>query len=116
VPDQLLPRTSKNIHVAGDLSLSREWCSLEFLPSDSEPLLGAVKAVDSLPVPLRRISSPHAQWWPSMLEGNLEISRIRRQGFELYIVERPETAVTKEIFLFAINRSGGKAFFYSTSE
>lgn len=51
-----------------------------------------------------------------MLKGNLDVEKIRRAGFDLYVVERPATSVTTEIFLFAIDWSKGHGFFYSTSE
>jgi hypothetical protein len=50
-----------------------------------------------------------------VLTGNLDVEKIRKAGFELYLVEKPETSVTTEILLFAIDWSKGRAFFYPTS-
>jgi len=41
---------------------------------------------------------------------------IHKEKFELYVLERPETSVTTEILLFAIDWSKGRGFFYSRSE
>jgi len=51
-----------------------------------------------------------------VLNGNLDIEKIHREGFELYVVRRPETSVTTEIYLFAIDWPKGGGFFYSTRE
>src|SRR5438309_10634892 len=55
VPDDILPSSSRTIHVVGELSPSREWCSFEFLPSDSQRLLQNLKTVDALPPPVKGI-------------------------------------------------------------
>ena len=51
-----------------------------------------------------------------MLKGNLDVEKIHRAGFDLYVVVRPETSVTNEILLFAIDWPRGRGFFYRTSE
>lgn len=51
-----------------------------------------------------------------MLKGDLDITKIHRAGFELYVVERPATSVTTEILLFAVDWAKGHGFFYSTSK
>lgn len=51
-----------------------------------------------------------------MLKGNIDIDAIHNEKFELYVVERPGTSVTKEIVLFAIDWPAGRGFFYSRSE
>jgi hypothetical protein len=62
---------------------------------------------------VKHIPSPDVSWWPSVLKGNLDVTEIRKMGFQLYIVEEPETSVTTEIFLFAIDWPRGRGFFYS---
>jgi hypothetical protein len=116
IPDNILPASSRTIHVVGELSPSREWCSFEFLPTDSQTLSRNLKSVDGPPPPVRHIPSPHMSWWPSVLEGNLDVAEIRKAGFQLYIVEEPKTSVTTEIFLFAIDWPRGRGFFYSKSK
>jgi hypothetical protein len=115
VPDDLLPRSSRAIHEAHDLSPSREWCTFEFDPSDSQGLRKNLKGVDVIPESVRQVPDPDVSWWPHVLKGNLDMGAIRRDKFELYVVERPETSVTTEILLFAIDWSKGHGF-YSTSE
>jgi hypothetical protein len=116
VPDNILPASSRTIHVVGELSPSREWCSFEFLPTDSHKLSRNLKVVDALPPSVKHIPSPNVSWWPSVLKGNLDVTEIRKAGFQLYIVEEPETSVTTEIFLFAIDWPRGRGFFYSKSK
>src|SRR2546427_3277989 len=114
IPNDLLPGSSREIHEVHDISPSTEWCAFEFLPTDSQRLLKNLKSVDALPPPVKHIPSPHVSWWPSVLKGNLEVEKIRKAGFQLYVVERPETSVTTEILLFAIAWPEGRGFFYST--
>src|SRR5712664_3591068 len=58
VPDDILPASSRTIHVVGELSPSKEWCAFEFLPNDSQSLLKNLKSVDALPPPVKHIRSP----------------------------------------------------------
>jgi hypothetical protein len=116
IPDDLLPGSSRSIHEAGQVSPSEEWCAFEFLPADSQGFREHLKRVDVLPPSVNHVPSPRMQWWPSVLEGNLDVSKIRTDGLDLYVVERPETSVTTEIFVFAIDWGKGRGFFYRTSE
>lgn len=115
IPDYL-PESSRAIHSVQEDSPSREWCSFEFLSQDSRGLRKNLKSVDALPPSVKRVPSPRVSWWPAVLKGSLDVETIRRAGFDLYVVERPATSVTTEIFLFAIDWSKGHGFFYSTSE
>jgi hypothetical protein len=47
-----------------------------------------------------------------VLKGNLDVEKIHRAGFDLYVVVRPETSVTTEILLFAVDWAKGHGFFY----
>jgi hypothetical protein len=113
IPDEFIPRSSRAIHEIHDLSPSTEWCAFEFVPTDSQDLLRNVKRVDVLPPSLRHVPSPGVSWWPSVLVGNLDVEKIHKAGFDLYVVERPATSVTTEVWLFAIDGSRGRGFFYS---
>jgi hypothetical protein len=115
VPDDLLPGSSRAIHVVGEISPSTEWCAFEFLPGDSQSLRKNLKSVDVLPPSVRRVPSPGVSWWPAVLKGNLDVGKIHGAGFDLYVVVRPATSVTTETLLFAINWANGRGFFYSTT-
>jgi hypothetical protein len=104
------------IHVVGDLSPSKEWCAFDFVPTDSQNLRKNLRNIDVLPIPLRRVPNPHVEWSPPTLNGSFDVARVRRDGFESYIVERPETAATQQVLLFAIDWQRGRGFFYSTRE
>ncbi|MGH9571058.1 MAG: hypothetical protein ACRD4F_15545 [Candidatus Angelobacter sp.] len=113
IPDDLLPRSSHDIHEVHDLSPSTEWCAFEFVPTDAQSLLKNLRHVDVPPASMRRVPSPHVSWWPSVLVGRLDTGAIRRAGFDLYAVERPATASTTAVWFFAIDQSKGRAFFYT---
>ena len=112
IPDEFLPRSSRSIHEIHDLSPSTEWCAFEFLPADSQHLLDNLKHVDVLPQRVRHVPSPGVSWWPSVLVGNLDVQRIHKSGFDLYAIERPSTSVTTAVYLFAIDWSKGRGFFF----
>lgn len=114
IPDDILPASSRNIHVVGSLSPSKEWCAFEFLPTDSQSLLKNLKSVDALPTAVKHIRNPHVSWWPSALEGNLDAEKIHKLGFRLFVVEKPANSVDMGIYLFALDLSKGHGFFYWT--
>lgn len=116
VPDDLLPESSRNLLVAGELSPSREWCAFEFTPSDSGHLLRlkALNKIDELPQSVRRVQNPHKMWWPNVLVGSLDAEEIRGTGLQLFIAEKPANAVNTTIFLFALDLAKGQGYFYST--
>jgi len=114
LPDDLIPTSSRAIHLVEELSPSREWCAFEFLPTDSEKLKQNLKSVDALPSPVNHIRSPQVFWWPSVLKGDLDVIKIHKAGFQLYIVERPANSVQMGIYLFALDSSKGHGFFYWT--
>jgi hypothetical protein len=116
MPDDLLPPGSRAIHEVHEISPSTEWCAFEFSPTDSQGLRKNLKSVNALPLSVRHVPSPGVSWWPAVFKGNLDVERIHNAGLELYVVEKPETSVTTEILLFAIDWSKGRAFFYRTSE
>ena len=113
IPDEFLPRTSRSIHEVHDLSPSKEWCAFEFVATDSENFLTSLKRVDVLPQSVRHVPSPGVSWWPSVLAGNLDVQKIHKAGFDLYFMERPTTSVSIAVWLFAIDWSQGRGFFYS---
>lgn len=116
IPDDILPSHSRNIHEIHDTSRSTEWCDFEFPPAGSEILRRHLKSLDVLPTSVRFVPTPGVRWWPLLLTGSLEIDKIHKAGFQLYVVEKPETSVTTEILLFAIDWPKGRGFFYRTRE
>jgi hypothetical protein len=54
-------------------------------------------------------------WWPAVLKGNLDVEKIHKAGFQLFVVERPANpSVDMGIYLFALDWSKGHGFFYWT--
>jgi hypothetical protein len=114
IPDDILPPSSRTIHVVGELSPSKEWCAFEFLPTDSPSLLKNLKSFDVLPPPVGYVRSPRVWWWPSVLEGNLDVEKIHNAGLQLFVLERPANSVAMGIYIFALDSSKGRGFFYWT--
>jgi hypothetical protein len=75
-----------------------------------------LKSVDALAPSVRRVPIPDVSWWPAVLEGNLDVGKIHRAGFDLYVNERPAKSVETGIYLFAVDLSNGRGFFYWTYE
>ncbi len=114
IPD-FLPKSSKSIHEIHRIEHPRTWCACEFLPSDSEALRRNLQGIDALPPSLTRVLSPGVSWWPAVLQGNLDVEKIRKTGYEPYMVARPNVIPDRtEVLLFAIDWSKGRAFFYQT--
>ena len=114
IPEELMSSSSRAIHLVEELSPSREWCAIEFLPTDSERLQKNLKSVDALPTIVKHIRSPRVSWWPPVLEGNLDIEKIHKAGFQLFVVERPANDVNMGVYLFALDWSKERGFFYWT--
>lgn len=112
IPDDILPASSRNIHIVGELSPSKEWCAFEFLPTDSQSLLRNLKSFDVLPPAAKYVRSPRVSWWPSVLEGNLDVEKIHNAGFQLFVLEKPANSVDMGIYVFALDSSKGRGFFY----
>jgi hypothetical protein len=113
IPD-FLPASSRAIHEVHDISPSTTWCAFEFLPSDSQDLQKSLKRVDELAPSVRRVPNPGESWWPDLLDGNLDVGKIQKAGFELYMVTAPETPSSTEVLLFAVDWTKGHGFFYRT--
>ncbi|HKV06294.1 MAG TPA: hypothetical protein VJO53_14450 [Candidatus Acidoferrales bacterium] len=115
IPD-FLPGSSRNIRETAEDSPSEEWCAFEFSANDSANLRNHLNPVQRVPQAVTHLPSPGGSWWPAVLQGTLDVQKIHAAGLELYVVERPETSVTTEILLFAIDWANGRAFFYGTRE
>jgi hypothetical protein len=48
-----------------------------------------LKALMYCPLAVRRVRNSNVSWWPSILKGNLDIAKIRSDGFDVDEVERP---------------------------
>jgi len=46
--------------------------------------------------------------------GNLDVEKVHKAGFDLYFAEKPATSVTSDVWLFAIDWSIGRGYFYNT--
>ena len=113
---EFLPESSRAIHELHHISPSTTWCAFEYLPSDSKGLQKTLRSINGLPPSLRRVPSPGVSWWPVVLEGNLDVEKINKAGFELYVLERPDTPSSAEVLLVTVDWQKGRGFFYRTRE
>jgi len=60
------------------------------------------------------VPDPGKKWWPAVLAGDLDATKIHGAGLDLYVIVEPETATTNEVLLIAIDGVKGRAFFYRT--
>jgi hypothetical protein len=115
IPD-FLPESSTGIHEVHNIEGGKTWCAFEFSPGDSERLRHHLRSAEVLPASLKYIRNPSVSWWPPLLIGNVEADRVRRAGFDLYMVTSPDTRSNTETMLFAIDWSKGRGFFYRGHE
>jgi hypothetical protein len=115
IPD-FLPGSSRSIHEIHEMSPSTEWCAFEFSTSDPQSLQKNLRSVDALPQAVQHVPSANVSWWPGMLTGVVDVQQLHKAGFTLYTVVKPETSVTTEVMLFAVDWGTGRGFFYRTRE
>src|SRR5579863_4797702 len=115
LPD-FLPESSRAIHEVHDISPSTTWCAFEFLPNDSDTLRKRLETAGIPALRVRRVLNPGMAWWPALFQGNIDLDKIRRAGFELYMVEEPETPSSTVDLLFAIDWQKGQGYFYRRRE
>jgi hypothetical protein len=108
-----LPKSSTDIHETHELSPSTEWCAFRFLPADSEGFREKLESAQSPHSAVRVVPSPGVSWWPDVLTGNLDEKKIGNAGFQIYVLMEPESSVTTEVLVFAVDWSKGRAYFYS---
>ena len=77
IPHDLIPNSSRAIHLVEELSPSKEWCAFEFSLADAEILRKNLKSIDTLPPSVRRVQTPVVSWWPEVLKGKLNLEKIR---------------------------------------
>jgi hypothetical protein len=111
IPD-FLPESSRNIHELPDLSPPTQWCAFEFPAVDAPMLRKRLESDGTSLSSVRRAPDPGKPWWPAALIGDLDATKIRGSGLDLYLTTEPETASTKEVLLVAIDWVKGRGFFY----
>jgi hypothetical protein len=108
-----LPESSTDIHETHELSPSTEWCAFRFLLANSEGFRKKLESAQPPHASVKAVPIPGVSWWPDVLTGNLDEKSIGNAGFQIYVLVEPETSVTTEVLLFAVDWSKGRAYFYS---
>jgi hypothetical protein len=116
IPDYL-PASSRDIHEMHRISNPTTWCSFTFLPGDSETLRKKLRGAGTESLSVARVERPGTTWWPTFLDGTLDISKVHQAGYELYGMEEPERTGEKRasVYLFAVDWASGRALFYQTT-
>src|SRR5579871_2353477 len=110
VPEDLLPSSSRNIRIVGELSPSREWCSFDFSPGDGTIFEEHLNPVVTLPRSLSDVPSPNVAWWPAPLEGKLAVDKLHNSGYRLFMLERSASSASAAVALIAVDPLSGHAF------
>jgi hypothetical protein len=114
IPD-MLPGSSHAIHIIYAAESSKTWCAFDFSPSDSQRLRENLTRVDELPLQLADIRGPDVSWWPDSLRGEVDVRKLRRQGFALYVVSEQGVPSGNKLSLFAIDWAKGHGLFYRSA-
>jgi len=61
---------------------------------------------------VRDVGDPGVSWWPDFLQGDLDVEKLHRLGFILYVAVEPGVEHSTQLVLFAINWAKGRGFFY----
>ena len=110
IPD-FLPESSRAIHIIYDPASPRTYCAFEFSPNDSQRLVKNLTNLEALPPSVKHVQRSGMSWWPAVLRGDLDLSKIHEAGFKVYFFEEP-TPVGSDVVLFALDWTNGRGFFY----
>jgi hypothetical protein len=103
-----LPESAADLRELHDLDTNEVWGTFRFQTSELASSLTLTR-VDASKINGHAVRSPRANWWPGMLTGNLDGRVLENSGVELYSTPAPFA------FWIAIDRNGGRGFFWSTS-
>jgi hypothetical protein len=109
---EFLPSSSRAIHVIYNPSSPSTWCAFEFSSDDSQGLREKLTKADTLPPSVKRVENPGVSWWPDFLKGDVDVGKLRDQGFMSYIVVEPDVGSRTRNVLFAVDWQKGRGFFY----
>lgn len=114
LPDYLR-QSSREIHEIHRIEHPKTWCSFKFLANDSESLRRTLKSLDKSQLAGMRIEDPSVSWWPAEFDGNLQVGKVNQEGYELLGVDESTGGNRTLVYLFLIDWSKGRAFFYQTT-
>jgi hypothetical protein len=106
VPDDL-PESATDLHELHNLDTNEVWGTFRLPGSEHAPSVTLTR-VEASKINGHAVKSPRARWWPEALTGNLDSRVLEKNGFQLYSTPAPFE------FWIAIDRNGGRGFFWST--
>jgi hypothetical protein len=107
VPNDL-PESATDLRELHDLDTNEVWGTFRLPVSERAPSV-ALTRVEASKLNGHAVRSPRASWWPETLTGNLDSGVLQKNGLELYSAPPPSE------FWIAIDRNGGRGFFWSGS-
>jgi hypothetical protein len=100
-----LPPSSHDIRVAQVPKTSQHWGIINFPRSEESSLRGLLQA-DEAPLQGEHSDMPaRIEWWPVVLRGELDASRVAATGLKAYRSKSGE-------LLFAVNWNQGRAYYW----
>jgi hypothetical protein len=99
-----LPESATDLHELHDVDTNEVWGTFRL----SDPSSITLTRVQASSVTGHSVRSPSASWWPEILTGNLDGRTLEQRGFKFYSTPAPFE------FWIAIDRNGGRGFFWSS--
>lgn len=100
-----LPEGAYDLREAHDMDSNRRWGLFSFPPAEGEAL--RAQLTDEIGVTGLRCDIPaRIEWWPVLLRGNLDDTRIRDTGLKVHRARQGE-------LIYLVNWSQGRAYYWS---
>ena len=103
-----LPESATDLHELYDVDTNEVWGTFR-LPGNEHTPSSTLTRVEASQITGQTIRSPRAGWWPEILTGKLDGRALEQRGFEVYATAAPPE------FWIAIDRNGGRGFFWSNA-
>jgi hypothetical protein len=100
-----LPSGTRELREAHDRESSRRWGLFNF-PHGEGPALRALLGAERSLAGTRCDPPRRIEWWPILLRGALDDERLRATGLQTY-------ESRDAVFIFAVNWSQGRAYYWS---
>lgn len=107
VPNEL-PESATDLRELHDSDTNEVWGTFRLPGGEQGPSVRLTR-VDADKMNGHMVRSPRASWWPEALTGNVDSRVLEKNGLELYSTPAPFE------FWIAIDRNGGRGFFWSSS-
>ena len=101
-----VPPSTHEIREAHDVDTNRRWGLFNFAPADADVLRAMLQSTQSATENLRCDIPGRIEWWPPMLRGEMDRSRLKEAGLEVYRAADGDLIVL-------VNWAQGRAYYWS---